>query len=43
LKYRTFPPFLIRTLADEGYLNQNELEPIPIVEMERVEIEFVLR
>jgi hypothetical protein len=43
LKYRTFPPFLIRTLVDEGYLNQNELEPIPIVEMERVEIEFVLR
>ena len=43
LNYRTFPPFLIRTLVEEGFLNADELEAIPIIEMERVETEFVLR
>ena len=40
LNYRTFPPFLIRALIDEGFLGPDELEPIPIVEMERREVSF---
>lgn len=34
LYYRTFPPFLIRALEDEGYLEEGELLEIPIIEME---------
>ena len=34
LRYRTFPPFLIRTLIQEGYLAPDALAPIPIIDME---------
>jgi nitrate reductase cytochrome c-type subunit len=34
LKYRTFPPFLLRDLAAEGFLNLDELDEVPIIEME---------
>ncbi len=43
LNYRTFPPFLIRTLVDDGLIGPDELEPVPIIEMERVETSFVVR
>ena len=43
LNYRTFPPFLIRTLIEDGRLDPAELEPIPIIEMERVETEISIR
>jgi hypothetical protein len=43
LKYRTFPPFLIRNLVDDGLLNPDDMEAIPVIEMERVETEFTLR
>ena len=36
LNYRTFPPFLIRQLEDEGFLEPGTLMEIPIVEMETV-------
>ena len=42
LNYRTFPPFLIRLLIEEGWLDPTQLLPIPIIEMERVETEFIL-
>ncbi|CAN0346735.1 unnamed protein product, partial [Laminaria digitata] len=36
LLYRTFPPFLVRALIDEGFLKEDELPfGIPIVEMAR--------
>jgi hypothetical protein len=40
LKYRTFPPFLIQKLIDDGFLDPDELTEIPIVEMEEHEITF---
>ena len=42
LNYRTFPPFLIRTLIDEGFLAEGELLAIPIVEMESREASFMV-
>lgn len=36
LKYRTFPPFVLQALADEGYLDLTQLDPVPIVTMETV-------
>ena len=36
LKYRTFPPFVLQALADEGFLDLNELDALPIVEMAKV-------
>jgi len=42
LNYRTFPPFLIRSLIEEGWLDSTQLLPIPIVEMEVVEREILL-
>jgi len=42
LNYRTFPPFLIRSLIEEGWLDSTHLLPIPIVEMEVVEREILL-
>lgn len=36
LKYRTFPPFVLQALADEGYLDLGALDPVPIVMMETV-------
>lgn len=42
LNYRTFPPFFLRTLIEEGYLDPNAIEPIPIIEMERLESRFQL-
>lgn len=43
LNYRTFPPFLLRTLVQEGYLDPNAIDPVPIIEMEMVEQVFNLR
>ena len=43
LNYRTFPPFLIRTLINEGYLKKNAITPVPIIEMARVTKTFVIR
>ena len=37
LLFRTFPPHLIRALQAAGVLKANALEPIPIVEMARLE------
>ena len=34
LKYRTFPPFVLQALADEGFLDLSQLDPVPIIEME---------
>jgi len=42
LNYRTFPPFLIRTLMDEGYLEEGVLSAVPIIEMETRESSFVV-
>lgn len=36
LRYRTFPPFLIRELEEEGYLEAGAIGEIPIVDMEEV-------
>ena len=36
LNYRTFPPFVLQALADEGYLDLGALDPVPIVMMETV-------
>ena len=36
LKYRTFPPFVLQALADEGFLELSELDALPIVEMAKV-------
>lgn len=36
LKYRTFPPFVLRALSDEGFLDLTQLDPVPIIEMETV-------
>tara|TARA_B100000609_G_scaffold20108_1_gene14450 strand:+ start:10542 stop:11978 length:1437 start_codon:yes stop_codon:yes gene_type:complete len=43
LNYRTFPPFLIRKLIEEGYLKKDALEPIPVVEMARKKIQLTIR
>ena len=43
LKYRTFPPFLLRILIDDGYLDPNAIDPVPIIDMETVEQTFNLR
>lgn len=43
LNYRTFPPFLIRKLQEQGYLKKNAIEPIPIVEMVKANKEFSIR
>lgn len=43
LKYRTFPPFLIRKLQEEGYLKKDAIEPIPIIEMVKQKKVFTLR
>jgi hypothetical protein len=40
LRYRTFPPFLLRQLVEEGYLNPNELEEVPIIDMETTTLSF---
>ena len=42
LNYRTFPPFLIRQLIEEGYLEEGLLLPVPIIEMERATLEIEL-
>lgn len=43
LRYRTFPPFLIRELIDEGYLADDALPfGIPIVDMAETTFEFVV-
>lgn len=42
LKYRTFPPFLLRILIEDGYLDPNAIDPIPIIEMKTVEKIFRL-
>ena len=36
LNYRTFPPFFLRTLIEDGFLDPNAIGPVPIIEMERV-------
>jgi hypothetical protein len=40
LKYRTFPPFVLRALSDEGFLDLTQLDPVPIIEMETVTATF---
>lgn len=40
LRYRTFPPFLIRKLIDENFLDPEDLEPVPIITMETAELHF---
>ena len=42
LNYRTFPPFFLRTLIQDGFLDADAIGPVPIIEMERVEAEFEL-
>ena len=42
LNYRTFPPFLLKTLIDE-YLDADAIDPVPIIEMEMTEAVFSLR
>ena len=42
LKYRTLPPFFIRTLVESGYLDPSEIGEVPIIEMERFEGTFTL-
>ena len=42
LNYRTFPPFFLRTLIEDGFLDPDAIGPVPIIEMERVEAEFEL-
>ena len=43
LNYRTFPPFLLKTLIDGGYLDADAIDPVPIIEMEMAEAVFSLR
>lgn len=43
LKYRTFPPFLLRTLIDEGFLDPDAIDPVPIIQMESAEETFGIR
>lgn len=43
VKYRTFPPFLIRELIAEGYLGPNDLTGNPIVDMATQQFEFVIQ
>ena len=40
LKYRTFPPFMLRELVGGGYLDPAEIDPIPVIDMETVEQTF---
>ncbi len=42
LRYRTFPPFLVRQLIDEGFLGEGEMTEIPIVDMAEVTKEYDL-
>jgi hypothetical protein len=42
LKYRTFPPFLLRQLAQEGWLDPTDMLEVPIIEMERAQRTFVI-
>lgn len=43
LRYRTFPPFLVRTLIEQGYLKKDAIEPIPIIDMVSSQIQFTVR
>ena len=43
LRYRTFPPFLIRTLEEEGYLERGLIGEIPIIDMNTLTRTFQLR
>jgi len=43
LRYRTFPPFLVQDLVDDGYLDPNAIVgDIPIVDMADATFEFVV-
>ncbi|MEZ4458940.1 MAG: ammonia-forming cytochrome c nitrite reductase subunit c552 [bacterium] len=43
LRYRTFPPFLVRKLIDDGFLGADEIvAEIPIVDMAETTFEFVI-
>ena len=42
LRYRTFPPFLLRQLEEEGFLKQVLSDKIPIVDMAEEELSFVV-
>lgn len=43
LNYRTFPPFLIRQLIKEGYLQKDHISEIPIIPMVKVETTMTIR
>ena len=43
LNYRTFPPFLLRTLIGEGHLDPHAIDPVPIIEMESFDGVFSIR
>ena len=43
LNYRTFPPFMLRELVGGGYLDPEQIDPVPIIEMESLEETFSLR
>jgi hypothetical protein len=40
VRYRTFPPFLIRLLQSEGYLAEDAIGVIPIVDMAEAQIDI---
>ena len=42
LKYRTFPPFLLRKLVEEGWLDASSMLEVPIIEMETLEESFFI-
>lgn len=43
LRYRTFPPFLVRTLEEEGRMSVKLSDKIPIVDMAEAELSFVVQ
>jgi hypothetical protein len=43
LRYRTFPPFLIRKLIEGGFMKKDELEPIPIIDMVKTSAQYFVR
>ena len=43
VRYRTFPPFLIRILESEGFLEPGLMPEIPIIDMAEAELSIVVR
>lgn len=43
LRYRTFPPFLVRKLIEEGYLKPDAMEPLPIIDMTNAKASFLIQ